>query len=388
MPVSILLYFMSTKTANIYINNFINNIIAIRKLYDQSVKMCIPVKAQAYGHGAVRIAQEALGAGVDCLAVAAVEEGAELRNHNINCPILLLSIAGKEELDAVIENDLTCLIHSREYAAMLANSAKIKNKKAHIHIKIDTGMGRIGCIPEQTASLASFIHTCDELSLDGVCTHLSVSDSLDYNDKQFTHHQIKLFSDAVNSIKNLGIEPGIIHCSNSGAVFLHPDSCFDMIRPGIAVYGYYPNPAIAEYMHNENPRFAGLKPVMELCSMISQIKTVEKGQSVSYGRTWTAESNTIIGSIPMGYADGLHRCFSPGIFVSIKGKQYPIIGRICMDQCMVDLGTDNSIREGDNVIFFGPDSTCLTADDFAAIGKTISYEVLTSIGQRVRRIYK
>lgn len=378
---------MSTKTANIYIENFVNNILSIRNLYHPSVKMCIPVKAQAYGHGAVRMAVEALAAGVEYLAVATAEEGAELRANNIRCPILLLSIAGKEEIDAVVDNELTSFVHSKEYAVLLAQSAKKQNTRAHVHIKIDTGMGRIGCPPDQTSSLAAFIDSCKELCLDGVCTHLSVSDTLDDSDKHFTQNQIKLFTNAVNSIVSLGIVPGIIHCSNSGAVFLHPDSCFNMIRPGIAAYGYYPNPIIAQYMQSKYPDFTGLKPVMELCSKISQIKTIEKGQPVSYGRTWVSESNTTIATIPMGYADGLHRSFSPGICVSINGKKYPIIGRICMDQCMADLGNDDSINEGDTVIFFGPNSNCLTADDFAAVAKTISYEVLTSIGQRVKRIY-
>lgn len=378
---------MNIRTANIYLEHFKRNLLTIRNLISPSVKMCIPVKAQAYGHGAVKIAKEALKNGSNSLAVATVEEGCELRSHSITCPILLLSITEKDEIVDLVENELTCFVHSVEYASLLADTALKLNKTAHVHIKIDTGMSRIGCSPSQAAALASFIHGCDALSLDGVSTHLSVSDSLNSEDIQFTKDQIKIFKDAISSIKALGIDPGLINCSNSGALFLHPDSWFDMIRPGIAVYGYYPNPDIAKYMKRMYPAFEGLKPVMELKSKIVQIKTIEQGCAVSYGRTWKSKEHTLIGTIPLGYADGLHRAYSPGIFVTIRDKKYPIVGRICMDQCMVNLGTDTSVCEGDEVVFFGPEANCLNADDYANVGKTISYEVLTSIGQRVKRNY-
>lgn len=378
---------MKTKNANIYIENFRHNISEIRSLYSSSVKICIPVKAQAYGHGAVFMAREAVKNGTDFLAVASVDEAVELRNAGIICPILLFGIADNDEIDTIAANSITCFVHSEKYAALLECSAKKYNTIVAVHIKVDTGMGRIGCKPEEAASLAVFIDSCKHLQLGGISTHLSVSDSLEEDDIAYTRMQIETFSYAVETIKERSINPGIVHCANSGAVFLHEEACFDMIRPGISVYGYYPNPEIEPRIRLTKPVFKGLKPVMEVTSTIVQIKTINSPQSVSYGRTWKAAQTTKIATIPMGYADGLFRSFSPGISVNIHGKEYPVVGRICMDQCMVDLGNDISFEEGDSVVFFGPRKGCLTADDYAKIAHTISYEILCGIGQRVLRNY-
>jgi len=378
---------MKTKTANIYLNNFRHNIRAVRSLYSKDVNICIPVKAQAYGHGAVRMAYEALEEGVQYIAVATVDEGVQLRKEGIACPILVLSLLDDSEIDALVSFRLSGLVHSIDYCKKIAEKAAELKTEAFVHIKIDTGMSRIGCKPELALLLARFIHSCSNLVLQGMCTHLSVSDSLLENDIAFTKKQIALFKQTVLAIQDCGINTGLIHCSNSGAVFLHPEACFDMIRPGIAVYGYFPDRSIAEYMARTYPSFEGLKPVMEVCSKIEQVKTINEGQEVSYGRTWKAEKKTRIATIPLGYADGLWRRFSPGVLLSINGNKYPIVGRICMDQCMADIGDSSDIKEGDTVIFFGPGEGCMTADDFAQIAGTISYEVLCAVGQRVVRNY-
>lgn len=378
---------MKTKTASIFIPNFTHNINAIRSLYPSSVKMCIPVKAQAYGHGAVVMAKEAISSGVEYLAVATAEEGCELRSAGISSPILLLGIADVSEFESIVRNNLICFVHAQKYAAGIQKTAAEQGITAHVHIKIDTGMGRIGCEPEEAPHLAEFIRSCDNLSLEGFCTHLSVSDSLKEEDKAYTKVQIQKFSQAVSAVEKKGIDTGILHCSNSGAVFLHQNACFSMIRPGIAVYGYYPDASIQNYVIKNYPHFPGLKPVMELSSIIVQIKSIKKGQYISYGRTWKAQADTRIATIPLGYADGLQRRFAPNVYVTVKGQRFPITGRICMDQCMIDIGLSSNISEGDTAVFFGPDSKSLSAEDYAKAGNTISYEVLCGIGQRVMRSY-
>lgn len=377
---------MKTKVAKIYIENYLHNILFIRSLYPKNIKICVPVKAQAYGHGAITMAKAAFRCGVEFFAVATVNEGRELRENGIANPIVLLGIASEDDVADVVRYELSALVHSKQYLSLIQTCADQQGKVAPVHIKVDTGMGRIGCTPSQAPMLASYIQSCSALHLEGLCTHLCVSDSLKKEDIQFTHHQIKVFKQVISSLKKEGISPGITHCSNSGAVFLHPQACFDMIRPGIAVYGYLPNPEIKKEFEKKGNSMK-LIPVMELLSTIVQVKTVQKDQSISYGKTWVATHTTRIATVPLGYADGVRRRFSPGIKVTIAGHKYPVVGRVCMDQCMVDIGLESQISEGDEVIFFGPKPQCNTADDLAQLDDTISYEILCSIGNRVKREY-
>ena len=252
------------------------------------------------------------------------------------------------------------------------------HRRIPVHLKIDTGMGRVGCFPEEVEDLAKKINQTEGLYLEGVCTHLCCADSTSEDDMSFTQNQIKKFKDCVDIIKKMGINPGIVHCSNSGAIFLHPNANFDMVRPGIVIYGY-----------SSCAKSAGieLKPVMEFSSQIVAIKHFRKGESVSYDRTWIAPEDCDIGVIPAGYADGLVRRLSPGLEVYINGKMYPIVGRICMDQCMVYLGKKHDVKRWDKVVFFGPEKNCNNAEDLAKQIDTISYEILCGINKRVPRIY-
>jgi alanine racemase len=215
----------------------------------------------------------------------------------------------------------------------------------------------------------------------------------------YTLLQITRFKEAVDAIRTAGIDPGILHCANSGAVFMYPEAEFDMIRPGIIIYGYYPDDSVRQALEEEN-RLPELRPVMELLTKVVAIKTVQPGQSISYGRTWTAEEETDIATLPIGYADGFFRRFSqpqiPDVdpyMVSIRGKQYPIVGRVCMDQCMVNLGRNHDVRRWDDVILFGPQQAenaggiPVTADTVAQRTGTISYEILCGISARVPRIH-
>lgn len=369
---------MRATQAHINLDNLHENINTIKKYVKQGTKLCCAVKADGYGHGAVRVSVAALKAGASFLAVASISEGIELREAGIVAPILSLSLPLKDEIPSLIVHSITPLVFDTEFIDQLNDVAISMHRKIPVHLKIDTGMGRVGCSKEEASTLAKKIAVSEGLYLEGVCTHLACADSLIEDDIAYTKKQINNFSYAINQIKKEGINPGILHCSNSGAIFLHPEAHFDMVRPGIVIYGYS---SCAKEMGIE------LKPVMEFSSQIVAIKHFKKGDSVSYDRTWVANEDCDIGVIPAGYADGLLRRLSPGLEVSINGKMYPIVGRICMDQCMVYLGKNYDVKRWDKVIFFGPEKNCNTAEDLANSIETISYEILCGVNKRVPRIY-
>lgn len=369
---------MRATQAHINLDNLHENINIIKKYIKPATKLCCAVKADGYGHGAVRVSVAALKAGASFLAVASISEGIELREAGIVAPILSLSLPLKDEIPSLIVHSITPLVFDTEFIDQLNEVAISMHRKIPVHLKIDTGMGRVGCSKEEAATLAKKIAFTEGLYLEGVCTHLACADSLLEDDIAYTKKQISNFSYAVEQIKKEGINPGILHCSNSGAIFLHPEAHFDMVRPGIVIYGYS---SCAKEMGIE------LKPVMEFSSQIVAIKHFKKGDSVSYDRTWVAKEDCDIGVIPAGYADGLLRRLSPGLEVSINGRMYPIVGRICMDQCMVYLGKDYDVKRWDKVIFFGPEKNCNTAEDLANSIETISYEILCGVNKRVPRIY-
>ncbi|MDR2630076.1 MAG: alanine racemase [Spirochaetaceae bacterium] len=366
---------MRATKAIIHLNRFRRNIQGVREKIGPRPGICVPVKADAYGHGAVQIARAALDAGAACLAVATVSEGAELRAAGIGAPILLLSLPLPEELPEVIFQGLIPLVSDRDFIREAARAAENTGKPLEVHLKIDTGMGRLGCPPEEAADLAANIAREKYLLLGGTATHLAVADSSVPEDVAYTKKQLARFREGVEAIRRAGIDPGIVHGANSGGVVFHEDSWFDMVRPGILLYGYSPGPGKPE-----------VTPVMELLTQVSLIKPVKKGETVSYGRTWTAPQDTVIAILPVGYADGLSRSLSGNFPVTIRGRRYPLVGRICMDQCMVDLGPEPEVRRWEEVTLFGPET--VTAADMAAVLGTIPYEITCGINKRVPRIYR
>lgn len=374
---------MRATRALIHLGRLKSNIAAVRARVGSSVKICVPIKADAYGHGAVRVAVAAIRAGASYLAVASPQEGIELRESGIVAPILLLSLPIPEELPQIVANGITPLVADEEFAEAVAAAAReqfeASGERTAVHLKIDTGMGRIGCEPEDAAALAKAVAGMPELKIEGTATHLAVADSLDADDIAYTEEQIRLFADAVASIREAGIDPGLAHAANSGGVALHPSSWFDMVRPGILVYGYPPAPELAERIV--------VKPVMELETRIVFLKKTKRGQSVSYGRQWTAERETTIATLPVGYADGLPRRLSNKVRVLIGDREYPIVGRICMDQCMADLGAETGIKRWDRAVIFGPDPRGPSAEDLARELGTIPYEITCGINRRVPRVY-
>ena len=382
--------------AVIYKDNLEYNLKQIRNYVNKNVKLCVAVKADGYGHNAVLTAQIAEKVGAEFVAVATVEEGIELRENGIKCGILLLSLCIPSEMPALFEYKLTPLVFSEEYITALGDAAKsavkhgVKNALDYkVHLAVDTGMGRIGCYPEEAGEQAALIEASG-LKLGGMCTHLAVSDSLSPENIDFTREQFNAFKQAVAEVKARGIEPGICSCGASAALLNDEDMQFDMVRPGIITYGYYPDEITKEYLEKTGRHF-DIKPVLALETKVVAIRHFPAGKSVSYGRTWVAEKDTDIAVLPIGYADGLLRRFSPGIEVTINGKNYPVRGRICMDQCMVEIGKDNpDVKLWDKAVIFGPEESGAlnTAEDLARLGNTISYEVLTALSKRVRREIK
>jgi len=367
--------------ARIHLANLEHNIRQIKK--NCKAKLCVSVKANAYGHGSVCVARKVLDCGADYLAVASVDEGRLLREEGITAPILLFSLTVPEEIPDIIRLNLTPFVFDEECIDLLDNAAgkSFAGAQYPLHLKIDTGMARIGCKSEDAPSLARRICASKHLRLEGMCTHFAVSDSLKPDDIAYTKNQIAVFKQSADAVQRAGIEAGIRHCAASGGILMYPEAHFDMVRAGIIAYGYFPSEELKTL-----PSKPDLKPVMELVAPVVSIKELKAGQSVSYGRAWTAKKDTRIATLPIGYGDGLLRNLSPGFSVAIHGERYPIVGRICMDQCMVDIGASSRVKRWDEAVIFGTKPNEPTAEDAATLLHTIHYEILTGISARVPRV--
>ncbi len=373
---------MGKAIARIYLKNFEHNIELIRKITNNK-KICLAIKANAYGHGAVQIAKKACELDVDFLSVATVDEGRELRDEGIVKPILLLSLCTKSEISDLVRYDLTPLVSDIEWIDMLSNEVEVQSKKMYpIHIKIDTGMIRHGVKTEDALELYQYIVSKNNLKIEGTCTHFAVSDSLQEDDIQYTKLQLAMFNNLVLGLRQKGIDTGLLHCAASGGILLHEDSHFDMVRPGILTYGYYPDKTLqnARKIYDWN-----FKPVMELVSYVTSIKEIDSDISVSYGRTWISKNKTKVATIGIGYGDGYNRLLSNLGKVTINNIQYSIIGRVCMDQCVIEI--DSKVKRWDEAILFGPNEYSQSATDIANCTNTIPYEVLSLITSRVKRVY-
>ncbi|MBN2352155.1 MAG: alanine racemase [Spirochaetales bacterium] len=367
---------MRATHAVIRLDNLRHNIRALRELLRPGVKICMAVKADAYGHGAVAVSKAVLSEGIESLGVATVEEGVELRAAGMTAPILLLGLFFPEEAEAVVENDITPFAADARGIESLDRAAGRAGKRAPVHLKVDTGMGRIGCRPEEAAALAALVRDSRRLRLEGLATHFPAADTADGT---FTAEQVRVLDDLRSAIKGLGIDLPYVHAANSGALIDKPDSHFNLVRPGIMLYGYYPSA--------EQERTIPLKPVMELKTRISFLKKVPAGAGISYGLTYTAPRDTFIATLPVGYGDGYSRLLSNRGRVLVGGKPCPIAGRVCMDQTMIDLGPETQAKPGDEAVLFGDVSGGPDAEEIARLMGTIPYEVTCLITKRVPRIY-
>lgn len=371
--------------AEISLDAIYNNIKAIRDYVTPSAKVLGVVKADAYGHGFLHVAKTLLCGGADMLAVACLDEAVQLRKCNFDCPILILGNSYIKEAENIVMYDVMAACFEYTLAKAISDAAVRLNKTADIHIKIDTGMGRVGYrytddVKECQKSIAEIIKIAalPNLRINGIFTHFAVADE---DDDQYTYLQFKRFCEICDKLKENGIEIPIRHCANSAALVRFPEMHLDMVRPGIILYGIRPS----DFVDCDR---LGLKPAMTLKAHISNVKKIEKGSSVSYGRKYVADEEKKIATVPIGYADGYSRLLSNKAQVLVSGILCNVVGNICMDQCMIDVTNVNNIAIGDEVILFGTgDSEELPVESLADKMGTISYEILCMVSKRVPRIY-
>ena len=337
------------------------------------------IKADAYGHGSVEISKVILENGADWLAVAVVDEGINLRQNGIAAPILLLGYTPELRLEDVVNNGFIQTVYTYETAKKLSDVAVRLGKTAVIHIKIDTGMGRIGYrVNEASADEIVKISELPNIEVNGMFTHFSTADE---KDKDYTLNQYKKFVQMDALLRERGLEIPIKHAANSAAIMDFDNMMFNMVRPGIILYGAYPS----EEVDKDN---LSIKPAMSVKTHVSYVKEVNEGDYISYGRKYQAVGKRIIATIPVGYADGFIRAYSNGGKVLIKGECAPIVGRICMDQFMVDVTDIKDVQINDEVVLIGKQGNKeITVDFIASILDTINYEVFCTLSKRVPRQY-
>ena len=345
-----------------------NNYQEIKKQLKPKVKLCAVVKADAYGHGAVTVARIAVSAGVDYLAVATLSEGIELRQAGFTTPILLLGLVTPAEAAQVAAYDITQVVCSFALAKALAEAGAAQNKTVKIHLKVDTGMGRIGVRPEEIGELAKNIKSLSHIEIEGMFSHFATADA---KDKGYTKLQLAKFEQAIKAVEAQGIKLAIKHIAESAAILEIPEAHYDMVRAGIIQYGLWPS---AEVTH----------PI-KLMAKVGWLKKLAAGESIGYGRQFVAERDSIIATLPIGYADGYIRAYGAKGAVEINGRRAPIAGRICMDQVMIDVTDVPDVKIGSVATLFG--SETLSIDEAASWLGTINYEIPCLISPRVPRVY-
>ena len=338
------------------------------------------VKANGYGHGAIPVAQAALAAGATGLCVAIVDEGVALRRAGITAPILVLSEQPAELAEFIVGYQLTPTITSSRGAAIIGNLAEQQDRKVPVHIKVDTGMHRVGVLPEELRQLVSYMGSQPSLSIEGVYTHFAVADEPAH---PANAAQLAAFQQVVADLAALGINPPLIHAANSAAALANPDARFNMVRLGIAMYGLRPGPGVADLC-------AGLIPAMSLKGRVSAVRWIKAGDAVSYGLRKPVTTDSLIATVPIGYADGVPRALgTTDIPVLLNGVPRTFAGTVTMDQVMLDCGQDSMVTAGDEVVFIGRQGEhVVTADQWADAIGTIGYEITCGIGARVFRRYQ
>jgi alanine racemase len=343
------------------------------------VQVWAVVKANGYGHGSVPVAQAALAGGATGLCVAIVDEGVALRRAGITAPILLLSEQPAELADLIVGYQLTPTVTTTRGAAVLAASASAADQTVKVHIKVDTGMHRVGVAPNEVASLASFISSYESLTIEGVYTHFAVADDPSH---VANAAQLSAFNAVLDGLSSRGINPPLVHAANSAAALANEPSRFTMVRLGIAMYGLRPGAGVAELC-------AGLIPAMSLKARVSAVRWVEAGEAVSYGLVRPLTKGSLIATVPIGYADGVPRALGrTNIQILLNGVPRSFAGTITMDQLMIDCESDSSVTVGDEVVLIGKQGEhSVTADDWAEALGTIGYEIVCGISPRIFRRY-
>lgn len=357
-----------------------NNMREIKRVSNSEEIIAI-IKADGYGHGAVDIAPVLLENGANRFGVAVITEAIELRESGITVPIMILGFTPPTLHERILQYDIEQTIYTFSDAEALSKVAVSENKIGKVHIAVDTGMGRIGFLPNEESLQEIFnISKLPNIEIVGLFTHFSCADDFD---KTYSQLQIKKYNEFNEKLLNLGINIPIKHLSNSAAVIDLPAVHYNAVRPGIILYGYYPSQEVQKDKIKVNP-------VMSIKANIVHIKTLGKGEYISYGRTFITKRESIIATLPIGYADGFTRLLFEKAKVIVGGKLAPVVGRICMDQCMIDITDIEGVKVGDEVILIGEDeyNNVITADDIANQLGTISYEVVCAVSKRVPRVYK
>ena len=371
---------MNTRTwAEIDLDALKFNIEEIRKITNKNAMVMAVVKADGYGHGAIECSKLLLSNGADRLAVSCFDEAIQLRRAGIDAPILILGASFDEEADQIVENDITACVFSCEFAKVLSQSAQKHSKTAKIHIKIDTGMSRLGYVADDDdEKVVNEIIKISELSgieIEGLFSHLSTADELD---RSYTKLQFERFITLCRLVEERGLNIPVKHIANSAAIMMYPEMHLDMVRAGNIIYGLYPSDEV-------DKKRLELKKVMTLKSRITMVKELKKDRGVSYGKMYITEKETKIATVPVGYADGYTRMLNGKAKMLANGTPVDVIGKICMDQCMIDVTNVHNIKAGDEVVIFGADT--VTADTLANDIGTINYEIVCMISKRIPRIY-
>ena len=377
--------------AEIDLNAIEHNVHELRRVTRTGAQLLVAVKANAYGHGLVGVARKALGAGADALGVARLPEAMQLRDAGIEAPILIFGYTPPDQIRQVLHYDLTQSVYAMDTAR--AYSARIRNADGplRLHLKVDTGMGRLGILPDslryappgmaisnRAVRDVQDMAALPALHLEGIFTHFASSDSAD---KGFTNDQFDGFMDFINDLKGVGVEFKIRHAANSGAIIDMAHTHLDMVRAGISLYGLYPSEEVDQSAIR-------LEPAMTLKARIVHVKEVPQNFALSYGMTYRTPRPTTIATVPVGYADGYSRLLSNRGSMLVRGRRAPIVGRVCMDLTMIDVGHIDDVSLEDEVVMLGRQGKeAVTADEIAGLTGTINYEVVSSITARVPRIY-
>jgi len=378
--------------AEVDLNAYAHNIMELRRIAGKASRLMPVVKADGYGHGAIEITREALKNGAEHLGVARINEAVQLRKAGIEAPILIFGYTPPDLAQTLIEYDLTQTVYATAAASALSELAARQRRKIKVHIKVDSGMGRLGLVFNPPAAgnpsdgpLPSAVQEVlaisrlPGLAVEGLFTHFATADSAD---KSYADRQLEIFLDVVNHLRRAGLEPPIKHAANSAALIDMPDSHLDMVRPGIATYGLYPSDEV-------NHSHVALKPVMTLKSRIIHLKKVPAGFNISYGISYQTKKPTKIATVPVGYADGFSRLLSNRGHMLVHEQKVPIVGRVCMDLTMLDVGSVPGVGIEDEVVVFGRQGNhAITADEVAANLNTINYEIVSTITGRVARVYR
>jgi len=348
-------------------------------------QLCAVVKAHGYGHGAPAVAGAALAGGATRLAVALVDEGVELRRHGVPGPILLLSECGADAVATAVAEGLTPTLYTHEAVEQFSHAARALGRPIGVHVKVDTGMHRVGALPAEVPALVKSVADDPFLSLEGLWTHFPVADGDREEDRAFTLSQLERFDQLRGELEGLGIRAEMVHAANTAGAVAFAASRYDMVRCGIGLYGCLPGPAVAAAFAQAGA--VALRPAMSLKASVVSVRTLEAGERPSYGRLRPLPTRSVVATVPIGYADGVPRqLFTEGFEVLIGGRRRPLAGMVTMDQIMIDCGDDPTVGPGDEVVLLGRQGDQeISAEDWATVLGTISYEVLCGVGARMPR---